>query len=450
MAYMDAYQMWMESPFVSDEMKAELAEIKGNDIEIKSRFISLLSFGTAGLRGILGAGLNRMNIYTVRHATQGLAQLIKQEGAEACEKGVAVAYDSRIMSLEFSKEVCCVLAANGIRSYLFDEPRPTPELSYAIRELGCVAGVNITASHNPKEYNGYKAYWSDGIQLSPEQAKTVADTMQALDIFEDVKVNSYEDSAGFIQPLSSAFDEKYLSQVLSQIVRPDIIKKQTDLSIVYTPFHGAGYKLVPQALYRAGFTNIHPVKEQMVLDGTFPTVKSPNPENKEGFTLAIRLAENLGSELIIGTDPDADRMGIVVRREDGQYIALTGNQTGVILLDYILRSKEETNTMPKNPLVVKTIVTSELAARICEKHHVQLINVLTGFKFIGEQIEKCIDTGAHSFLMGYEESYGYLVGTYARDKDGVVASVLIAEAAAYYKSLGMTLWDALCQIYNTP
>ena len=449
MAYMDAYQMWMESPFVSDEMKAELAEIRGNDIEIKSRFISLLSFGTAGLRGILGAGLNRMNIYTVRHATQGLAQLIKQGGVEACEKGVAVAYDSRIMSLEFSKEVCCVLAANGIRSYLFDGPRPTPELSYAIRELGCVAGVNITASHNPKEYNGYKAYWSDGIQLSPEQAKTVADTMQALDIFEDVKVNSYEDSACYIQPLSSAFDEKYLSQVLSQIVRPDIIKKQADLSIVYTPFHGAGYKLVPQALYRAGFTNIHPVKEQMVLDGTFPTVKSPNPENKEGFTLAIQLAEILGSDLIIGTDPDADRMGIVVRREDGQYIALTGNQTGVILLDYILRSKEETNTMPKNPLVVKTIVTSELAARICEKHHVQLINVLTGFKFIGEQIEKCIDTGAHSFLMGYEESYGYLVGTYARDKDGVVASVLIAEAAAYYKSLGMTLWDALCQIYNT-
>lgn len=443
MAYLDEYQKWVNSPFIDEQTKTELNRIKGDDSEIKSRFIGLLSFGTAGLRGTLGAGLNRMNIYTVRHATQGMAELILKEGAQACQKGVAVAYDSRIMSTEFAREVCCVFAANGIRSYLFDEPRPTPELSYAIRELGCTAGVNITASHNPKEYNGYKAYWSDGIQLSPAQAKVVADAMAQIDIFEQVKTVPFAQAEAFIDILTQEFDEKYIAQVLAQRVRPDVIRQQADMRIVYTPFHGAGYRLVPEVLRRAGFTDICPVAEQMTLDGAFPTVKSPNPENREGFTLAIQLAEKLDSDLIIGTDPDSDRMGIVVRTGSGEYMPLTGNQTGVILLDYIIRANEQAGTMPKNPFAVKTIVTSELAARICEKHGVQLVNVLTGFKFIGEQIQ----TNPGTFLMGYEESYGYLVGTYARDKDGVVASLLIAEAAAYYKSKNMTLWDALQSIY---
>lgn len=447
MTYLENYKKWLESPVVDAQTKEELKQIAGDEEQIESRFIGLLTFGTAGLRGILGAGLNRMNVYTVRHATQGMAELIKREGPQACARGVAVAYDSRIMSREFSQEVCCVLAANGIKCWLFDSLRPTPELSYAIRKLNCIAGINITASHNPKEYNGYKAYWSDGIQLSPEQAKVVFDTMSKMDVFEDVKVVSFDQAQEWITVLDEDFDEFYMQQVLAQTIRPDVIRQQCDLSIVYTPFHGAGLRLVPEVLARAGFENVHPVEQQMIPDGTFPTVKSPNPENKEGFQLAIELAEKLGSDLIIGTDPDSDRMGIVVRKSDGEYVAVTGNQTGVILLQYILSSYAQLGSMPKNPLVVKTIVTSELASRICERYGAQIVNVLTGFKFIGEQIEQCVDTQKNTFVMGYEESYGYLVGTYARDKDGVVASLLIAEAAAYYRSRGMTLWDALCEIY---
>ena len=447
MSYLDMYNKWLNSPKVDDKTKAELKSIKDEE-EIKSRFIAMLSFGTAGLRGILGAGLNRMNIYTVRYATQGLAALIRLEGEEAMKRGVVVAYDTRIMSAEFAREVCEVLAANGINAYLFDGPRPTPELSYAVRELNCIAGVNITASHNPKEYNGYKAYWSDGAQLSPEQAEIVANEIKNLDIFDDIKLSSDTSDSPNIKILGEEFDEKYINVVLNQRINPDVIKNNANINIIYTPFHGAGHRLVPDVLKRAGFTNITCVKEQMVLDGNFPTVKSPNPENKEGFTLAIELAKKTGSDLIIGTDPDADRLGIVVKNKDNEYIPITGNQTGVILLDYIIKMRRAKNNLPENACVIKTIVTSEMAAEICRRNNVSIENVLTGFKFIGEKMEQFKQTRSNTFIFGYEESYGYLVGDYARDKDGVVASLLIAEAAAYYREQEKTLYDALQDLYR--
>ncbi len=435
---------WLNNPHVDEASKAELRAITDSK-ELENRFYGLLEFGTAGLRGTLGAGLRNMNIYTVRHATQALADVINADGVE--DPHVVIAHDSRIMSREFAEETACVFAANGITAYLFDELRPTPELSFAILELGCIAGVNITASHNPKEYNGYKAYWADGAQLAPEQADDVFQRMCEMDMFEDIKTMPLSEASSKIIPLTKEFDEKYLNVVLAQQINPDAVKANSDLSIIYTPFHGAGYRLVPEVLKRAGFTNIATVDEQMVLDGNFPTVKSPNPENKEGFTRAIEMAQENGADLIIGTDPDADRIGIVVREENDEFITLTGNQTGAILLHYILTSRKETGNLPANAAAVKTIVTSEIAARICEDFGVTLFNVLTGFKFIGEKIKMFEETGKHTFMFGYEESYGYLPGTYARDKDAVAASLLVAEAAAYYAAKNMTLWDALCEIF---
>ena len=444
------YQKWLSSSVVDEIKKNELLSVRDDDKALESRFFSMLEFGTAGLRGILGAGLNRMNIYTVRHATQGLASLIKKQGKEthACKRGIAIAYDSRNMSYEFAIEVCCVMAANGINSFLFDELRPTPELSYAIRRLKCISGVNITASHNPKEYNGYKTYWEDGAQLSLEQADTVFNEMKNVDIFEGVKVFSYEQAKPFITILNRDFDKFYIEKVLEQSINPEIIKKQHDLKIIYTPFHGTGYRLVPEVLNLVGFTDVSTVKEQMTRDGNFPTVKSPNPEDKEGFKLAILLAEKQGCNLIIGTDPDADRIGVVVKDDKGEFVALTGNQTGIILLNYIITARKEKGTLPSNACVIKTIVTSEMAAQICEKNNVTLMNVLTGFKFIGEKIEEFEEKGNYTYIFGYEESYGYLAGQYARDKDAVVASMLIAEAAAYYKNKGMSLWETLESLYK--
>jgi len=445
--YLDEYKKWLKSPFVDEETKAELRALTDEN-EIEDRFAVSLSFGTAGLRGVLGAGTNRMNIYTVRQATQGVADLIKKDGAEACKKGVIIGYDSRNMSKEFAWETCRVLAANGIRCFLFDELRPTPEVSFAILELGTSAGIMITASHNPKEYNGYKCFWSDGIQLNPTQADVVMTAIRETDIFEEIKLASDEETKALVTVLDKEFDEKYLAAVLAQSVNKDAVEKQKDMPILYTPFHGAGYRLVPEALRRAGFTNVTPVAEQMVLDGNFPTVISPNPENREGFTIAIEQAKKTGCELIVGTDPDSDRLGIIVRDRNGDYVAITGNQTGAILTEYILRAKKETETLQKDAFIVKTIVTSELTDRICENYGVTVKNCLTGFKFIGELLQKSLDTGNGTYVLGFEESYGYLIGNYVRDKDGVSASLLICEAAAYYKSKGMTLYDALEDIFE--
>lgn len=447
MNYRENYEKWLNSKEVDEKTKEELKSVT-DEKEIEDRFCSMLGFGTAGLRGILGAGLNRMNVYTVRYATQGLAKLIKDEGAEACEKGVAVACDSRHMSREFSEEVCSVLAANGIKTFLFDGPRPTPEMSFAIRQLGCSAGVNITASHNPKEYNGYKAYWSDGIQLSPEQAKIVSDTIGQIDIFDDVKTVPFEDAKKYITVLGEDFDDIYLGRVLEQNIDRDAIAENADMKIVYTPLHGAGHRLVPEALRRAGFRNVLPVAAQTVLDGDFPTVKSPNPENAEALTLAVEYAKQIGADLVIGTDPDCDRVGIATRRADGEFVLLSGNRTGAVLLDYVINARRRNGTLPANACAVKTIVTSEIATRICKANGVAIENVLTGFKYIGEKLQHYIDSGEHTFIMGYEESYGYLFGDYARDKDGVVASLMIAEAAAYYRSRGMTVYDALMSVFG--
>ena len=448
MNYTENYDLWRNSDKLNDTEKAELELISNDEKEIKSRFSSYLSFGTAGLRGTMKVGMNAMNIHTVAHATQGLAALIIKEGRTA--DGVAIAYDSRNNSGIFAKISACVLAANGIKAYIFDGIRPTPELSFAIRELGCVAGINITASHNPKEYNGYKAYWEDGAQLPPEHADTVSKEISKVDIFGGVKITDFDSAVknGSIVIIGSEIDEKYLMAVEKQVVNRDAIKNVADgLKIVYTPLHGTGYKMVPEILKRVGIKHLYTVPEQMVLDGNFPTVKKPNPEFSDVFALGIEIAKEVGSDLVIATDPDADRVGVVTRTTGGDFMTITGNQMGALLIDYILSAYESTGTMPPEPYVVKSIVSTELASKICRAHNVKIHNVLTGFKFIGEVIKNYEKEGHGSFLFGFEESYGYLKGIYARDKDAVVASMLIAEMTAYYKSKNMTLFDALGELY---
>ncbi len=447
-SYLDHYERWLHSEKLTEAERAELESIRGDDTELRLRFSDYLSFGTAGLRGTMKVGMNAMNTHTVAYATQALANLILDEGRAA--DGVAIAYDSRNNSELFAKTAACVLAAAGIPAYLFDELRPTPELSFALRELGCVAGINITASHNPKQYNGYKAYWEDGAQLPPEHADVVSATMQKLDIFEDVHLLDYEAAvaAGRIILLGREMDEKYLAAVTAQAVNPEAVRAVAEeLKIVYTPLHGTGYRLVPEVLRRTGLKHLYTVPEQMVVDGDFPTVEKPNPEYAEVFLLGMAIANEVGSDLIIATDPDADRVGVMTRQADGGFATITGNQMGALLLDYILTAYEETGTMPGCPFAVKTIVTTELAARICEAHGVKMHNVLTGFKFIGEVIKDYEQKGYGSFVLGFEESYGYLKGTYARDKDAVVAAMLICEMTAYYKAKSMTLSDALDGLY---
>ncbi len=442
--YQKNYQYWLTADALTDAEKEELRAIANDEDEIALRFTSGLSFGTAGLRGTMKTGMNAMNTHTVAHATQGLAALILEEGRAA--DGVAIAYDSRNNSRLFAETSACVLAANGIRVYLFDDLRPTPELSFALRELHCVAGINITASHNPKQYNGYKAYWEDGAQLPPEHADTVAASIAALDIFRDVKTIPYAEGiqSGIITLIGAEMDEKYLTAVAAQAVNPAAVTKVADsLKIVYSPLHGTGHKLVPEIMRRTGLKHLYTVPEQMVIDGNFPTVEKPNPEYSAVFDLGIKLANEVGSDLIVATDPDADRVGVMTRTPDGSFTTITGNQMGALLVDYIITAYRETNTMPANPYVVKSIVTSELSAKICRENGVLMHNVLTGFKFIGEVIKNYEKTGDGSFLFGFEESYGYLKGTYARDKDAVVASMLICEMTAYYQSRGMTLSDAL-------
>ena len=449
MDYKEQYNRWLSSPALSEEEKEELRNIADDEKEIESRFFGPLEFGTAGLRGIMAVGLFRMNIHIIRHTTQAFCELIKEE--PAADKCVAIGYDSRISSDKFSKEAACIIAANGIKVRIFDALRPTPELSFAIREYGCIAGINVTASHNPKEYNGYKVYWSDGAQLPPHHAEEVAKKMSNLDMFDSIKTMDYDEaiSGGLITIMGHETDEKFLSNAMAQANDRESVKKVAEsFKLVYTPFHGAGYKLVPEALKRLGIKHILCEPQQMKTDGTFPTVISPNPENPEGFELSIALAKKNGADLIIGTDPDCDRVGIMVRDDKGDYITLSGNQTGVLLLDYLIGAKTRTGKMPKNPASLKSLVTTEMARVISEKNGVACFDTFTGFKFMAEKKNALEAVGSHKVIYSYEESYGYMIGDFVRDKDAVTASMLLAEMAAWYAGQGMTLYDALLKLYE--
>ena len=450
-SYKEEYQYWLDSPALGEEEWKELSAIADDDKEIESRFYAPLEFGTAGLRGIMATGLNRMNIHVIRWATQAFAAVIKAEGDEACRKGVVVCYDCRLNSEKFAREAAGVMAANGIRVRIFDALRPTPELSFAVLHYGATAGINITASHNPKEYNGYKVYWSDGAQLPPQHAAAVAAEMGKLDIFHDVKRLSFDEAmaSGLVEVIGAETDEAFLANVMSMSINKSVVEKVADeFKIVYTPFHGAGYKLVPEALRRLGVKHLFPEPKQMVIDGNFPTVVSPNPENPEGFYLAVDLAKQVGSDLIIGTDPDSDRVGTMVRGKDGEYRTITGNQMGVLLLDYIITARRESGTMPANPAFIKTIVTTNMGREIAEKNGVHVDETFTGFKFMAEKLAEYKRDGSYNYILAYEESYGYMMGDYVRDKDAVTASMMIAEMAAYYFSKGMTLADALEGLYE--
>ena len=451
MNYMQEYQHWLDSPSLSNSEWEELKAISGDEKEIESRFYAPLEFGTAGLRGVMGMGLHRMNVHVVRHATQGFASVIAAEGGEAMRRGVAICYDCRNHSEEFAREAAAVMAGNGIHVRIFDAMRPTPELSFAVIHYGCTAGLNITASHNPKEYNGYKVYWSDGAQLPPQHADAIADAMAHTDIFNGIKYMPFDEGVqkGYITFMGAGCDEEFLKCVMSQAIDPDeVARVADDFKIVYTPFHGTGYKLVPEALHRLGMKHVIPVPEQMVIDGNFPTVVSPNPENPEGFELAVKLAKEVGSDLIIGTDPDADRVGVMVRGRDGEYQCITGNQMGVLLLDYIIEARRANGTLPENAAALKTIVTTEMAAEICERQGVHMDETFTGFKFMAEKLAEYKRDGSYQYLMAYEESYGYMMGDYVRDKDAVTATMMIAEMAAHYFERGMTLADAMESLYE--
>ena len=450
MDYLKNYEKWIASDVVSDTDKQELFDVKNDTKELEDRFYRDLEFGTAGMRGVLGIGTNRLNIYNVRHATAGVAEYVNKEGETAKKKGVLIGYDTRIMSREFAEETAKVLADAGIKVFLFDTVHSVPEVSFGIRTLGCAAGVMITASHNPKEYNGYKVYGPDGGQLPPEAVQTVIDAMADTDIFT-VKYMELSDALqkGIVEYVGAELNEMFLQTIQKQQLNPDAVKEVADtFKLIYTPLHGTGSRPVKEILKRIGFKNVLVVEEQDTEDGNFPTVKSPNPENKEAFTIAIEMAKENDVDFIIGTDPDCDRVGVVVRDAEGVYRTLTGNQTGALLVEYILRSKSEQGTLPKDGVVIKTIVTTELAAKIAESYDIEIMNVFTGFKYIGEKMTEFAEKKNHTYLIGFEESYGYLVGTHARDKDGVVASMLIAEMAAYYKTKGKSLYEAMQDIYK--
>jgi len=450
MRYQEHYQTWLTGGYFDEATKQELLAIKDNEKEIEDRFYRDLEFGTGGMRGVIGAGTNRMNRYTVRKATQGLANYVKKQPGEA-EKGIAIAYDSRHCSREFALETALVLAANQIRAYLFDDLRPTPELSFAVRHLGCCAGVVITASHNPKEYNGFKAYGSDGYQLPPLQSDQVIAEVNAITDYAAIPFVSKEEAEkqGLLVMIGSEVDDAYIEALKKVCVNPELSRTVgKDSRIIYTPLHGSGNVPVRRILKEIGFENVLVVKEQEKPDPDFSTVTYPNPEEKAAFEIAIELAKKENVDIIIGTDPDADRVGVVVRDSEGEYITLTGNQTGCLLLEYILSQKQQRNELPGNAFAVKTIVSSELARKITDHYGVELIDVLTGFKFIGEKIRLLDDTGLKKYVFGFEESYGYLAGTHARDKDAVVASMLIAEVYAWYRSKGMNLYEGLIEIFK--
>ena len=449
MEYRENYEAWLSNPYFDETTKAELKSIAEDDKEIKERFYKDLEFGTAGLRGIIGAGTNRMNIYTVRKATQGLANYIIKKGEQG--KGVAIAYDSRRMSPEFANEAALCLAANGIKAYVFESLRPTPELSYAVRSLGCIAGINITASHNPPEYNGYKVYWEDGAQITPPHDKGIMDEVKAVVDYNTVKTMDQEEAkkAGLYQVIGADVDDGYIAELKKQVIHQDSIDAVgKDLKIVYSPLHGTGNIPARRILKELGFENVYVVKEQELPDGEFPTVSYPNPEAEEAFELGLKLAREVDADLVLATDPDADRLGVRVKDKDGVYHTLTGNMSGCLLADYEIGQRKALQGLPDDGYLIKTIVTSNLADAIAKGYDIGLIEVLTGFKFIGQQILKFETTGKGSYLFGFEESYGCLIGTHARDKDAIVATMALCEAAAYYKTQGKTLWDALVDMYD--
>ena len=451
MDFMQEYEKWLHSPALSPEEHAELESIKDDPKEIESRFFGPLEFGTAGLRGTMKVGLHQMNIHVIRWATQGFANVICAEGEEAKRRGVALCMDCRNHSMEFARAAACVMAGNGITVKLFESLRPTPELSFAVREYGCEAGINVTASHNPKEYNGYKVYWSDGAQLPPHHADAIAKRLEEIDIFDGVKRMNFDDAvkSGLIETMGDETDRKFMANVTAMINDRETVAKVADtFKLVYTPFHGCGYKLVPEALTALGIKHLIPVPEQMVIDGNFPTVVSPNPENPEGFYLAIDLAKKNDVDFILGTDPDSDRVGIMVRSRDGSFIPVTGNQTGVLMLDYLIGAMRRAGKLPEHPYFLKTIVTTEMARKVAEANGVTCCDTFTGFKFMAEKKNQLESQGLGHVIMSYEESYGYMLGDYVRDKDAVTASLILTEMAAWYAVQGMTLFDALEALYR--
>ena len=450
MDFMKEYQKWLDSDVLTGEEKAELKAIANDPKEIESRFYGPLEFGTAGLRGTMAVGLHHMNIHVVRHTTQAFANVICAEGEKAKERGVAICMDCRLNGMDYSKGAAEVFAANGIKVRIFESLRPTPELSFAVRYYGCQAGINVTASHNPKEYNGYKVYWEDGAQLPPHHASAIAKELEKIDIFTGIQSMPYDEAmkAGMITVMGEETDEAFLKEVMAMVTDPDAIPKVADtFKLVYTPFHGCGHKLVPEALKRAGIKHLLCEPEQMKIDGNFPTVASPNPENPEGFYLAVELAKKNDVAFILGTDPDSDRVGIMVRDKDGAYKVMTGNQTGVVLLDYMLGALQRTGKLPANAVALKTIVTTEMAKAVAESYGAKCYDTFTGFKFIAEKKNALEGSGEGTVVFSYEESYGYMLGDFVRDKDAVTASLLLTEMAAHYYAKGMTVLDALQALY---
>ena len=449
--YMNEYEKWLHSGALTADEVQELQSIAGDEKEIESRFYGPLEFGTAGLRGTMKVGLHQMNVYVIRWATQGFANVICAEGEDAKKRGVAICMDCRHHSMEFARAAAEVCAANGIHVRIFESLRPTPELSFAVREYGCQAGINVTASHNPKEYNGYKVYWEDGAQLPPHHAAAIATELEKIDIFTGVKRMDFDEAvkAGLIETMGDETDRKFMANVMDMVNDYDSVAKVADtFQVVYTPFHGCGYKLVPEALTRLGIRHLHCVPEQMVIDGDFPTVVSPNPENPEGFYLAIALADKVKADFIVGTDPDSDRVGIMVRNKEGKFQPVSGNQTGVLLSDYLYGAMKRSGKLPKNPVMLKTIVTTEMARKVAEAHGVTCYDTFTGFKFMAEKKNQLESAGQGKVVFSYEESYGYMLGDYVRDKDAVTASLLLTEMAAWYATQGMTLYDALDVLYR--
>ena len=450
MSYMEQFNFWVEDSYFDEETKKELLAIKDNEKEIEDRFYKELEFGTGGLRGVIGAGTNRMNIYTVRKATQGLANYILKQGG--ADKGIAIAYDSRRMSPEFADEAALCMAANGIKAYVFDALRPTPELSFAIRKLGCISGIVVTASHNPPEYNGYKVYWEDGAQVTAPKDKEIITEVKNVTDYHAVKTMDKEEAmkAGLYNVIGKEIDDAYMVELKKQIIHPEVIEEvANDIKIVYSPFNGTGNVPVRRILAELGFKNVYVVKEQEMPDPNFTTLAYPNPEDPEAFTLALKLAKEVDADVVLATDPDADRLGIYAKdTKTGEYVPFTGNMSGMLIAEYIMRERCATNTMPENPALVKTIVTTNLADQMTKEYGVKLIEVLTGFKFIGEQIKLFEQTGSNNYVFGLEESYGCLAGTHARDKDAVVAVMCLCEVAAWCKKQGITLWDQMINLYE--
>ena len=448
--YMETYKQWCTDPYFDADTKAELKKIEGDQAEIEDRFYRQLEFGTGGLRGVIGAGTNRMNIYTVRQATQGLANYIISQNGQ--EKGVAIAHDSRIMSPEFTEEAALCLNANGIKAYVFDSLRPTPELSFAVRELGCISGIVITASHNPREYNGYKVYWEDGAQITPPHDKNILAEVAKVTSFDQVKTMAKEEAvaAGLYNVIGKEIDDRYMEELKKQSIHPEIIKEMAkDIRIVYTPLHGTGNLPVRRVLKELGFEHVYVVPEQEKPDGNFPTVAYPNPESPKAFELALKLAKEVDADIVLATDPDADRLGVYCKdTKSGEYVTFTGNMSAMLIAEYILGQKRANNTMPENPVLVESIVSTDMAKAIAKAYDVELVEVLTGFKYIGEQMLKYEKSGEKNYVFGFEESYGCLPGTYARDKDAPAAVCMLCEVAAFYKSQGKTLWDGMIDMYE--